>query len=224
MSEPRGNVLPIYFVADHSGSMAPHIDTLNLGLRGLLDAMRFESFAASKVRFSVVGFNDGAGVVLPMSDLRFVESMPTFEAYGRTSYSTALNLLTEQIPSDVIRLKDEGYRVFRPAVFFMTDGCPTDDRQTWCDALARLTAIPARPTMLTFGLGEAAAQVLAQVASPKLAHMYNGAGSPADALRSVISSLTNSVVQSGHAMTRDEAQALHFERPADFVRIDIDEV
>lgn len=223
MSEPRGNLLPVYFVADHSGSMYDQVNDLNQGLIGLLDAMRYESFAASKVRFSVLGFNDHAGVVLPLSDLRFVEVMPTFEAYGGTNYSEVIDLLAAVIPSDVAALKAEGYRVYRPAVFFMTDGQPLDE--TWPDALARLNSIPARPTILSFGLGDADASVLSTIASPQLAHMYNGSGSPAEALRSVITSLTNSVVQSGNAMANEQTvQALHFDRPDDFVRIDIDEV
>ncbi|SRR5690625_4068468 len=225
MSEPLANVLPIYFVADHSGSMGPHIDALNNALQELLDTMRFESFAASKVRFAVVGFNSAAGVVMPISDLRFVEAVPQFEAYGTTDYSSVLNLLAAQLPADVAELKAQGHRVFRPAVFFMTDGCPTDTEQQWRAALDHLNSLPARPTLLSFGIGDADDGVLAAIASPNLAHRYSGTGSPADALSAVITSLTNSVVQSGNALgDPTAAQALHFEPPADFVRIDIEEV
>lgn len=225
MSEPLANILPVYFVADHSGSMAPYIDALNQSLRDLLETMRFESFAASKVRFSVVGFNAAAGVVLPVSDLRMVEEVPQFEAFANTNFSAVLDLLAAQVPADVAALKAAGNRVFRPAVFFMTDGFPSDPEHEWRAALDRLNRLPARPTVLSFGIGDADDQVLAAIASPNLAHRYDGAGSPADALSSVITSLTNSVVQSGNALgDPSAAQALHFEPPADFVRIDIDEV
>ena len=36
---PIARVLPIYFVADESGSMYPHVGELNQGLVSLLDAM-----------------------------------------------------------------------------------------------------------------------------------------------------------------------------------------
>ena len=225
MTEPAGNLLPIYFVADHSGSMDLYIDDLNQAIRDLLETMRYESFAATKVRFSIIGFNAGAGVVLPPMDLRYVEEVPQFEAYGMTSFSVMLDLLADQIPVDVAALKAERYRVYRPAVFLMTDGYPTDEEHEWRGALERLNAIPARPTMLTFGIGDALDEVLVALASPNLAHRYDGHGSPADGLKSVITSLTNSVVQSGNAMA-DTAVApqLHFEPPTDFIRIDIDEV
>lgn len=225
MTEPVANILPIYFVADHSGSMAGDIDALNEALRELLETMRYESFAASKVRFSIIGFNTGAGVVLPMADLRYVEEVPQFEAFGTTQFGVVLDLLANQIPHDVADLKSQGYRVFRPAVFFMTDGYPTDSDHEWQSALARLTAIPARPTVLGFGIGEARDEILVAISSPNLAHRYDGKGSPAEALRNVITSLTNSVVQSGNALADPSThQALHFEPPADFVRIEIDEV
>ena len=38
--EPRGNILPIYFVADESGSMGPDIAELNSGLQSLLNEIR----------------------------------------------------------------------------------------------------------------------------------------------------------------------------------------
>ena len=38
--EPRGTILPVYFVADESASMAPHIGELNDGLLSLQDALQ----------------------------------------------------------------------------------------------------------------------------------------------------------------------------------------
>jgi uncharacterized protein YegL len=58
--EPRGTVLPIYFFADESMSMAPCISQLNNGLTSLLAALQQEPFAASKVRLSVIGFAEDA--------------------------------------------------------------------------------------------------------------------------------------------------------------------
>ena len=104
MTEPQGSILPIYFVADHSGSMGDLIDDLNQSIAELLETMRFESFAASKVRFTIIGFNEGSGVVLPMCDLRYVQEaqVPQFEAYGCTSFAV-FDLLTQQIPKTSTR-------------------------------------------------------------------------------------------------------------------------
>ena len=44
--EPLGTLLPVYFVADESASMGPHIGELNHGLLSLQDALQRDPFAA----------------------------------------------------------------------------------------------------------------------------------------------------------------------------------
>ena len=78
--EPRGVILPIYFVADESGSMGRHIGELNRGLLSLQDALQRESFAAAKVRFSVIGFSDEAFTYLEPADLRTAPQLPELTA------------------------------------------------------------------------------------------------------------------------------------------------
>jgi uncharacterized protein YegL len=60
MVEPKGSILLVYFVADESGSMGRNIDELNEGLASLHDSLQRESFAAAKIRLSVIGFSDTA--------------------------------------------------------------------------------------------------------------------------------------------------------------------
>lgn len=68
--EPQGKVLLIYFVADESGSMGNNIGELNDGLISLQDSLQRESFAAAKVRLSVIGFSNDAFTYLDAADLR----------------------------------------------------------------------------------------------------------------------------------------------------------
>jgi uncharacterized protein YegL len=70
VNEPKANVLPIYFVADESGSMASLLEELNSGLTTLLDILQTETMSAAKIRFSVLGFSDNCQLHLPPSDLR----------------------------------------------------------------------------------------------------------------------------------------------------------
>ena len=115
--------------------------------------------------------------------------------------------------------------MFRPAVFLMTDGVPYPEKEhVWRSSLGALNSIPAHPTMLTLGFGDADQAVLAAV-SPRHAYVHNGEGSAADALKSLITSLTNSIIQSGNAMAAAGATPhLEFEPPSNFIHIDIDQV
>ncbi len=58
MTGNKGNLLPVYVLADESGSMRPHIDELNRGLASLHEALLGEPMAAAKVRFSILRFAD----------------------------------------------------------------------------------------------------------------------------------------------------------------------
>ena len=108
--EPRGAILPIYFVADESGSMSRHIGELNHGLLSLQDALQRESFAAAKVRFSVIGFSDDAFTYLEPADLRTAPQLPELTAQGRTSYCAAFEELAYRISVDMPRLEGSRFQ------------------------------------------------------------------------------------------------------------------
>src|SRR3981189_321684 len=98
--EPRGSILLVYFVADESGSMGRNIGELNEGLVTLHDALQRESFAAAKVRFSVIGFSETAFTYLEPADLRRLQGMPPLTAQGLTSYASAFDQLAYRISVD----------------------------------------------------------------------------------------------------------------------------
>ena len=104
--EPRGTILPVYFVADESASMGPHIGELNRGLLDLQDALQRDPHAASKVRFSVIGFSDEAFTYLEPADLRMAPQLPELTAQASTSYCAAFEELIYRISVDIPRLID----------------------------------------------------------------------------------------------------------------------
>lgn len=219
--EPRGNILPIYFVADESGSMGPDIQEINNGLQSLLDEIRMNPFAAANVRFSVIGFDNMARLYLSNADMRNVEEMPTLAARMGTYFSTAFDLLNQQIPLDVADLKAEGYRVNRPAVFLLTDGYPMAD-DLWQDALTDLRNAPHHPNILTFGIGQADPQVIAQMASQNGYAFQAAQGADTGRMLSeFMASLTQSVISSG-ASVASGTQTLVTEIPDDFCAITLD--
>jgi uncharacterized protein YegL len=215
MTEPKGSILLVYFVADESGSMGGNIDELNAGLSSLHDSLQRESFAAAKVRLSVIGFSDTAFTYLEPADLRFLEGMPVLTAQSLTSYAAAFDQLAYRIRVDVPSLKAEGYTVHRPAAFFLTDGLPNGN-EDWRSVRANLLAEPAAPNILAFGIGEADAAVISEVATkPHFAFVAARGVDTGAAISEFLTSLTQSVISSGQAMASGSAE-LQFEKPEGF--------
>ena len=96
--------------------MGRNIGELNGGLASLHDALQRESFAAARVRLSVIGFSDTAFTYLEPADLRLLQGMPVLTAQRLTSYAAAFDQLTYRIGVDIPGLKAQGYTVHRPAV------------------------------------------------------------------------------------------------------------
>ena len=213
--EPKGTILPVYFVADESGSMGPHIGELNDGLVSLQDALQKESFAAAKVRFSVIGFTDSAETYLEPADLRSLPTMPTLRARGLTSYAAAFDQLAYRISVDVPALKAQGFAVTRPAVFFLTDGLPNQN-EDWRTIRSNLLAQHARPNILAFGIGDADAEIIREVATnDDYAFVAARGFDTGTAISEFVTSLTQSVISSGQALASG-ASELQMEKPEGF--------
>ena len=74
--DPKGNLLPVYVLADESYSLLDYAQELNDGLVSLYEALRAEPMIAAKVRLSILGFSDDVEVRLALADLRDVENLP----------------------------------------------------------------------------------------------------------------------------------------------------
>jgi uncharacterized protein YegL len=195
--------------------MGNHIGELNEGLASLHDALQRESFAAAKVRFAVIGFSDTAFTYLEPSDLRLLGSMPPLSAQGLTSYASAFDQLSYRISVDIPGLKAQGYTVHRPAVFFLTDGLP-NGHEDWRSARLNLLAQPAAPNILAFGIGDADAGTVVELATkPHYAFVAARGVDTGAAISEFITSLTQSVISSGQALAGGSAQ-LQFEKPEGF--------
>ncbi len=205
--------------------MANDIGDLNVGLTSLLDALQGEAMAAAKVRFCVIGFSDDAVCHLEPSDLRDIEDMPTLAARGMTSYRAAFDALYRRIPTDVDRLKSQGYMVNRPAVFMLTDGAPNPG-DGWERPYADLTeaSFGPRPNILAFGIGAADASVIKAVAtSDEYAFITASGVDTGRAIAEFIKALTQSVISSGQALASGQA-ALPVEKPEGFISLAVDTV
>lgn len=191
------HVLPFYLVLDVSSSMVGEgIEAINTALPGLLDEISTNLIVADKTRFSLITFASEAQVALPLCDLSEVQAMPVLRPTGLTNYAKVFRLLRNTIQADVERLKLQDLQVFRPTVFFMTDGNPNSD--DWLATYRQLVAedFPYRPNIMAFGVGSVSTTILGQVATSKA---FLAIDDPGTALTEFATTLTKSIVKSGEA-------------------------
>jgi len=222
--DPKGNLLPVYVLADESFSMADYAQDLNRGLASLHETLRAEPMIAAKMRLSILGFSDGVEVRLPLADLRDIEGIPRLRIRNNTNYQAVFEDLLTRIPHDVGMLKTSGYLVHRPAVFFLSDGQPNDDSD-WLEPRERLTnkmITPAAPNIIAFGIGDVLAETILQVATDeKFAFAAMPGTNIGNAIAKFFVALTQSIVQSGRSLTSPNPK-LVVEKPEGFrMAIDI---
>lgn len=192
-------ILPFYLVCDESYSMAGNpLQEINDQLPQIVTEIASNPTVADKARLCIISFSDTAEVLLPLADLNDVHQVPQLAPKGATSYGAAFTLLRDTIERDIRDLKAAGHVPFRPTVFFLTDGQPTDS--DWATTHQRLTAkdFGPRPTILAFGFGDVRPETLRAVATFR-AFIANGELDPRNALREFAKQLLNSVVSSAVA-------------------------
>ncbi|MFG3045013.1 VWA domain-containing protein [Streptomyces sp. NPDC048241] len=196
-------LLPFYLVCDESGSMIGEgVDTLNSSLPELHAEISTNPSVADKTRFCLMAFSTEATVLQPLTDLSELESLPSLSGGGVTSYGSAFRLLRETIEQDVNLLKNQGHQVFRPVVFFLSDGMPTDP--DWQISLRDLNSATFAPKIIAFGIADADPAILAEVGNFKAFIQQDATVSPAMALREFATSLTRSIVTSAASVSSRE--------------------
>ena len=118
--------MPFYVLCDVSWSMLNDIVKLNEGLHQLVRAIRAEPIVDDVARIAVMSFSDTARVVLPLGQTS-ESTLQDLPLESGTNYSTAFRALKATIDEDIADLKKRGLKVFRPCVFFLSDGEPFND-------------------------------------------------------------------------------------------------
>jgi uncharacterized protein YegL len=129
--------LPVYLVLDCSGSMTGEpIEALRQGMKSLLAELKSDPQALETVHLCVITFDTTARVVVPLTELILVKE-PTFEARGTTALGAALKLLMESIAREVRPTTPTQKGDWKPLIFLMTDGAPTDKWEPQAEAIRR---------------------------------------------------------------------------------------
>jgi uncharacterized protein YegL len=143
--------LPIYLLIDVSESMAgENIRMMQDGLEQLVRTLRTDPYALETAHLSIIVFAGKARTLTPLVEL--VQFYPPRLPIGSgTSLGVAMNHLMDEIERNVQRTTVEIKGDWRPIVFLMTDGKPTDDIEP---ALTRWTQkFASRVSLVGIGVG-----------------------------------------------------------------------
>ena len=119
--------LPVYLLVDVSGSMhGEPIESVKNGLQMLVAALRKDPQALETAYLSVITFGSSAQQITPLTELSTFQ-LPEITAGGCTVLGEALKLVCKCRDNEVTKTTATQKGDWRPMVFILTDGVPTED-------------------------------------------------------------------------------------------------
>ena len=149
--EPR---CPSVILLDVSGSMAGEpIRQLAEGVDLYRDELGADSMASKRVEVAVVTFGGGVQVAQPFCNADQFKPL-ALQANGDTPMGQAIITGLDLLESRKSEIRQGGVGLFRPWVFLITDGGPTDtDTPYWPQARARVQEGEKKSSFLFFAVG-----------------------------------------------------------------------
>lgn len=120
--------LPVYILIDTSGSMKGEpIESVKVGLADMVATLRQDPYALETVNISIITYDREVKQILPLTPLDELQ-LPEIEVpeSGPTNMGAALKLLCKNIDSEVRKGTETAKGDWRPLLFNLTDGKPSD--------------------------------------------------------------------------------------------------
>ncbi|MEV6848583.1 VWA domain-containing protein [Actinoplanes sp. NPDC051411] len=127
------------------------IDQLNQGFKLFCEEIRKDELAAKRAEIAVITFGGMARVEIPFTEGRDLQPR-TLQPNGNTPLGGALDLGLSQIESRKAEYKQSGLEYYRPWMFVLTDGAPTDG-PAFAAAVGRVRAAETARGLSVFGIG-----------------------------------------------------------------------
>ena len=130
--------LPVFLLLDTSGSMTGEpIEAVKNGVQMMVHSLRQNPQAIETAFVSIITFDSEAKQLIPLTDLASFQTID-LKAAGTTALGAALSLLADKLENEVTKTTLEQKGDWKPIVFIMTDGVPTDD---WQAGFQKLKAV-----------------------------------------------------------------------------------
>ena len=118
--------LPVYLLIDCSASMfGEPIVAVQQGIELLLSDLKCDPQALETVHLSVITFDNEARQIVPLTELMSF-NLPELQAHGQTALGEALHVLKDCVAHEVRKNTAEHKGDWKPIIFLLTDGYPTD--------------------------------------------------------------------------------------------------
>lgn len=157
-------------LVDTSGSMSGNLAAVNEGLKSLKKEIEGDDLASKRVDLAVVTFDDQTQVLHDFSSIENFEP-PTLRTGGSTAMGDAILKAADMVEQRKQMYKSKGIDYFRPWIFMITDGEPTDMKPgdpKWQKAVSTVHDGEKNKKFLFFcvAVDSANAEVLKQIAPP----------------------------------------------------------
>ncbi|MCU0615734.1 MAG: VWA domain-containing protein [Gemmatimonadaceae bacterium] len=118
--------LPVYILADVSGSMqGTPIESVKSGIRQLHRDLLGDPQAIESAYLSIITFGNNATQMVPLTEVAMFNP-PELTASGTTNFGDGLRMLLESFDRELVRTTADQKGDWRPLVFVLSDGAPTD--------------------------------------------------------------------------------------------------
>ena len=172
IANPQHPHCAVVFLLDTLSSMGgSKINQLNEGLKFFKENVLKDDLARKKLDLAVVTFGSGANIVHNFSSIEEFE-IPVLVADGLTPMGNAILKAINLVEQRKQDYKDNGIDYYRPWIFMITNGGPTDmslGDSMWNEVIKKVHDGENSNKFLFFAIGVEPAnmELLQQIASPK---------------------------------------------------------
>jgi uncharacterized protein YegL len=130
--DPNIRRLPVYMLIDCSGSMnGDAIEAVGQGFKNLTTMLNNDPTTCDVVWFSIIVFDSTARQLFPLCPIGDYKELP-LKVGGSSNLGRALQFLSDCVKDEVRKQTKEERGDWKPLVFLMSDGKPTDDWEKVC--------------------------------------------------------------------------------------------
>lgn len=127
VAAPNEPHLACVLLLDTSGSMAGEaIESLNRGVSTFIEQTSMDEMAKKRVDVAIISFDDEPRVEMEFTSISQMQPVH-LTAGGCTAMGAAINMAIDKVKERNRFYMSLGTQVYKPWIFMITDGAPTDD-------------------------------------------------------------------------------------------------
>jgi uncharacterized protein YegL len=180
------------------------IEAVRQGIKALRSELMCDPLAIESAYISVIAFSSSAEQLCPLTEFMSFQE-PQLDAHGSTALGAALRLLDQCIDSEVRKSTASKKGDWKPLVFLMTDGQPTDNWEEAADQIKQRGL-----DIIACAAGPGADELLLKRITEKVVRLDN---IQPDTIRSYFKRVSASVKVAAEDLAKDTSDASIYPPP-----------